>query len=78
MRDFLRGYKEVFTHKRTLQDMLIGILLFIFGMSVSYFAYEYIATTNGPIARDIFLDNLPTLNVASWFFFSIFLWESLR
>lgn len=72
MKEFLRGYKEVFTHRKTLQDMLIGVFLFIFGMSVSYFAYEYIATTNGPVAKDLFLDNLPTLYVASWFFFSIF------
>ena len=72
MKEFLRGYKEVFTHKRTLQNMLIGILLCIFGMAVSYFAYEYIATIEGPVARDIFLDNLPILDVAMWFFFSIF------
>jgi membrane-associated phospholipid phosphatase len=72
MREFLRAYKEVFTHKKTLQDMLIGLFLFLFGSFVSYFAYAYIATTNGPVARDIFLDNLPTLYVAPWFFFSIF------
>lgn len=72
MKNFLRNYKEVFTHKRTLQNMLIGVILFAFGMSVSYFAYEYIATTNGPVAKDFFLDNLPTIYVAPWFFFSIF------
>lgn len=72
MKGFFRSYKEVFTHKRTLQNMLIGVLLFAFGMSVSYFAYEYISTTNGPVAKDFFLDNLPTLDVAMWFFFSIF------
>ena len=72
MREFLRGYKEVFTHRKTLQNMLIGVLLFIFGMSVSYFAYEYLGTISGPVARDLFLDNLPILYVADWFFFSIF------
>lgn len=72
MKEFLRGYREVFTHKKTLQNMLIGVFLFLFGMFVSYFAYEYISTTKGPVARDLFLDNLPTLYVAPWFFFSIF------
>lgn len=72
MKEFLKGYKEVFTHKRTLQNMLIGLFLFLFGMFVSYFAYEYIATIDGPVARDIFLDNLPTVYVAPLFFFSIF------
>lgn len=77
MKEFLRSYKEVFTHKKTLQNMLIGFLLFLFGLFVSYFAYEYIATTNGPVARDIFLDNLPTLDVALLFFLAIFFMGSV-
>ncbi|MBP9765660.1 MAG: phosphatase PAP2 family protein [Candidatus Pacebacteria bacterium] len=72
MKELLRSYKQVFTHKKTLQNMLIGTLLFAFGLFVTYFAYAYTTTIKGPVAEDLFLSNLPTLEVSFWFFFAIF------
>ncbi|MEI6352799.1 MAG: phosphatase PAP2-related protein [Candidatus Nomurabacteria bacterium] len=62
------NYRETFTDKKILFDMFIGVLLFIFGLVVAYYAYAYTQTYQGTIAQDIFLDNLPIVNVALLFF----------
>ena len=48
--------------------MLLGASLFIFGLIITYYAYQYTQTYTGTVAQDILLDNLPVLNVSYLFF----------
>ena len=68
MKNILKNYQEFLGDKKILQNMLIGLFLFIFGLVVAYFAYGYTNTYNGTVAQDLFLDNLPVVDVSLLFF----------
>lgn len=66
-------YRQTFSDRKTLLNMLLGIFLFVFGIVIAYYAYDYTQSYTGHVAQDIFLDNLPVLNVVYFFFGGIFL-----
>ena len=68
MEKIFSNYKQVFTNKKTIFNMLIGSFLFIFGLAVAYYAYMFTQSYQGTVAQDLILDNIPILNVGLYFF----------
>lgn len=59
-------YKKLFSNKKYLKSFFIGILLLIFAGILSYVTISYAEKVASNSLSDLFLDNLPQLNLF-WF-----------
>jgi hypothetical protein len=62
MRRWLPSYSEFFTRER-LRSLLAGILLLALALAFQFYSGIYSVRSAGHFSGDLFLDNLPTVNV---------------
>ncbi len=63
MKHIANKYKTFWTEKNFLWDLIIAIVLFFIGLLTTYYANSYTLIHASNSVTDIFLDNLPIINV---------------
>lgn len=62
MNNLIRSYKEIFTRRR-VRSLLLGLILIGLAIVFQFYASAYSERVSRNFVRDIFLDNLPVVNL---------------
>ena len=63
MKKIISEYKIYFTRKIFLQSLVVGLLFFAVSLFINHLSSIYVDHRAGAYVQDVFLDNLPVVNV---------------